>query len=202
MANEYIAPLQRLIDEFCLLPGIGKKSAARMSFQILKLSDADARAFADAIMCAKEEIKACKVCCNLATSDYCPICSDPERDKSTICVVEDARAVLSFERVREYRGLYHVLGGVLSPMDGIGVDALHIRELLERLTDDTVREVIVATNPTIEGEATAMYLAKLIAPFGIKVTRLAYGIPVGGDLEYADEVTLNRAIEGRRSLTE
>ncbi len=201
MANEFIAPLQRLIDEFCLLPGIGKKSAARMAFQILKLSDADAHAFADAIVAAKEEIKSCKVCCNLATADFCSICSDPERDKSTICVVEDARAVLSFERVREYRGLYHVLGGVLSPMDGIGVDALHIRELLERLSDDTVKEVIVATNPTIEGEATAMYLAKLIAPFGIKVTRLAYGIPVGGDLEYADEVTLNRAIEGRRSLS-
>ncbi len=201
MAIEYIEPLQRLIDEFRRLPGVGSKSAARMAFSVLSLKDSEARAFADAIIGAKEKIKTCKCCCNITDGDYCSICSDPDRDKSILCVVEDAKAVLAFERVREYRGLYHVLGGALSPMNGVSVDALHFRELFERLTDDTVKEVIVATNPTIEGEATAMYLAKLLAPFEVKVTRLAYGIPVGGDLEYADEVTLNRAIEGRRTLS-
>ena len=197
---EYIEPLQRLIDEFRRLPGIGGKSAARMAFSVLRLSHEEAHSFADAIIGAKEKIKSCATCCNISAGEYCSICSDPERDKSTICVVEDAKAVMAFERVREYNGLYHVLGGALSPMNGIGIDALHIKELLNRLSDDTVKEVIVATNPTIEGEATAMYLAKLLTPLSVKVTRLAYGIPVGGDLEYADEVTLNRAIEGRRQI--
>lgn len=200
MADEYIEPLQRLIDEFRKLPGIGGKSAARMAFSVLKLSNEEAHDFAEAIIGAKEKIKTCKCCCNIATADYCSICMDPERDRSTVCVVEDAKAVLSIERVREYRGLYHVLGGALSPINGVGVEDLHIRELLDRLSDGSVKEVIVATNPTMEGEATAMYLSRLLTPLSVTVTRLAYGIPVGGDLEYADEVTLNRAIEGRRKL--
>lgn len=197
---DFVAPLQNLIDSFRRLPGIGGKTAVRLAFAVMEWSDQQAEDFAAAIVAAKQDIHLCSSCCNISTDELCPICADTERDSSTICVVEDAKAVLALERVHDYRGLYHVLGGVLSPMNGVGPDRLHIRELLHRLSDDTVREVIIATNPTVEGEATAMYLAKMLRPLGVTVSRLAYGIPVGGDLEYADEVTLHRAIEGRRPI--
>ena len=197
---DYIAPLQRLIEEFRKLPGIGGKTAVRLAFSIVTGTSERAEAFSDAILTAKREIRACSACCNLSASELCPICSDPDRDRSTICVVEDARAVMAMERIRDYKGMYHVLGGALSPMNGITPDRLHIKELLSRLASSEVREVIIATNPTVEGETTASYLARLLVPFEIKVTRLAYGIPVGGDLEYADEVTLHRAMSGRTNL--
>ncbi len=200
MAREYIEPLQLLIDKFRKLPGVGGKSAARMAFSVLNFTKEEAESFAAAIVGAKENIKTCRICGNIAVGDICDICADPDRDRSLICVVEDARAVMAFERVREYRGLYHVLGGALSPMNGVRVADLRFSELIERLEDGNISEVIVATNPTVEGEATAMYLLRLLEPYDVKVSRLAYGIPVGGDLEYADEVTLNRAIEGRRLL--
>lgn len=197
---DYIAPLQRLIEEFRRLPGIGGKTAVRLAFSVVSGSEERAQSFADAILAAKREIRTCSVCCNLSASERCPICSDPDRDGSVICVVEDARDVMAMERIRDYHGLYHVLGGALSPMNGVTPDALHIKELLSRLSDPAIQEIIIATNPTVEGEATAMYLARLLQPLGLTVTRLAYGIPVGGDLEYADEVTLHRAMEGRRSI--
>ncbi len=197
---DYIAPLQRLIEEFRRLPGIGGKTAVRLAFSIVTGSEERAQSFADALLTAKREIRACSVCCNLSDSELCPVCSDPERDRSVICVVEDARAVMAMERIRDYHGLYHVLGGALSPMNGVTPDKLHIKELLERLATPEVREVIIATNPTVEGETTATYLARLLQPFELKITRLAYGIPVGGDLEYADEVTLHRAMTGRTLL--
>lgn len=197
---DFVAPLENLIDQFRRLPGIGGKTAVRLAFSVIDWPDEDAARFADAILSAKHDIRLCACCCNISTAELCPICADENRDRSTICVVEDARAVMALERVHDYHGLYHVLGGVLSPMNGIGPDKLKIKELLRRLTDDTVKEIIVATNPTVEGEATAMYLSKMLRPFDVTVTRLAYGIPVGGDLEYADEVTLHRALEGRRPL--
>ena len=197
---DFIPPLQNLIEHFRRLPGIGGKTAVRLAFAVMEWPESEAEEFAAAILGAKQDIHLCECCCNISTDELCPICADDARDRSVICVVEDAKAVLALERVHEYRGLYHVLGGVLSPMNGIGPDRLHIRELLHRLADDTVKEVIVATNPTVEGEATAMYLAKILRPFEVAVSRLAYGIPVGGDLEYADEVTLHRAIEGRRPI--
>ncbi len=197
---DYIAPLQRLIEEFRRLPGIGGKTAVRLAFSIVTGTKEAAESFADALVRAKQEICSCEICCNLSASAHCPICSDPDRDRSVICVVEDARDVMAMERIRDYRGVYHVLGGALSPMNGMTPDKLHIRELLVRLSDPVVEEVIIATNPTVEGETTASYLARLLEPFSIKVTRLAYGIPVGGDLEYADEVTLHRAMAGRTSL--
>jgi recombination protein RecR len=197
---DYIAPLQRLIEEFRRLPGIGGKTAVRLAFSVVSGSEERAQSFADAILAAKREIRTCSVCCNLSASERCPVCSDPDRDGSVICVVEDARDVMAMERIRDYHGLYHVLGGALSPMNGVTPDALHIKELLSRLSDPAIQEIIIATNPTVEGEATAMYLARLLQPLGLTVTRLAYGIPVGGDLEYADEVTLHRAMEGRRSI--
>ena len=197
---DYIAPLQRLIEEFRRLPGIGGKTAVRLAFSVVTGSEERAESFADAIMTARREIRTCSVCCNLSASELCPVCSDSDRDASVICVVEDARDVIAMERIRDYRGHYHVLGGALSPMNGVTPDKLHIRELLERLATPTVREIIIATNPTVEGETTATYLARLLQPFELKVTRLAYGIPVGGDLEYADEVTLHRAMEGRTSI--
>ena len=197
---DYIAPLQRLIEEFRRLPGIGGKTAVRLAFSIVTGSEERAESFADALLTAKREIRACSVCCNLSDSELCPICADPERDRSVICVVEDARAVMAMERIRDYRGLYHVLGGALSPMNGVTPDKLHIRELIERLASPEVKEVVIATNPTVEGETTATYLARLLQPFEVKITRLAYGIPVGGDLEYADEVTLHRAMAGRTLL--
>lgn len=180
--------------------GIGRKNAIRMAYAVLDFSDEEAREFADAILEVKEKIHLCPVCQNLTDRCMCSVCSDPDRDKTTICVVEDAKDVLSMERVREYRGLYHVLHGVISPMNGITPDKIKLKELLLRLEDGIVKEIIVATNPTVEGEATAMYISRMIKPLGVKVTRLAYGIPVGADLEYADEVTLCRALQGRREF--
>ena len=197
---DYIESLQVLADKFGSLPGVGKKTALRMAYSVLDLPIEEAEAFAKAIIDAKEKIHLCPICQNLTDREVCSVCDDLGRDKSVICVVEDARDVFSIEKVREYRGLYHVLHGVISPMNNITPDKIKIAELLARLSDDTVKEIIVATNPTVEGEATAMYISKLIKPLGIKVSRLAYGMPVGGDLEYADEVTLYRALEGRRDV--
>lgn len=197
---EQIEALQKLSEQFARLPGIGKKSAMRLAFSVLEMSDEDAVSFASTILEAKEKVHLCPVCQSLTDKEVCSVCNDLSRDKSTILVLEDTKAVISLERVREYRGLYHVLHGVISPMNGITPDKLKIKELLARLESDEVKEIIIATNPTVEGEATAMYLSRLLSPFGIKITRLAYGIPVGSDLEYADEVTLFRAIEGRRSI--
>lgn len=197
---EFVTPLQDLVDQFRRLPGIGNKTAIRLAFSVMEFSEEEANAFASAIIRAKQDIHLCSCCCNISTDRLCDICADEARDHTTICVVEDAKAVLAIERVHDYRGTYHVLGGALSPMNGIGPDRLHIRELLSRLSDSTVQEVIVATNPTVEGEATAMYLARLLKPLNIAVSRLAYGVPVGGDLEYADEVTLHRALEGRTPI--
>ncbi len=192
-----IIPLDNLIDQFAKIPGVGRKSAQRMAFYILNLPLDDARMFSESILNAKKQIIKCKICQNISETEECSICTNENRNKSTICVVQDPKDLLAFERIGEYNGVYHVLHGLISPMDGIAPDDLTIKELLSRLTDDSVQEVIMATNPTIEGEATAMYLAKLIKPLNIKVTRLAYGIPVGGNLEYADDLTLNRALEGR-----
>ena len=197
---DYIESLQNLADKFGSLPGVGKKTALRMAYSVLELPMEEAESFAKAIIDAKEKIHLCPICQNLTDREVCNVCNDLGRDKSIICVVEDARDVSSIEKVREYRGLYHVLHGVISPMNNITPDKIKIAELLGRLSGDEVKEVIVATNPTVEGEATAMYLSKLIKPLGIKVSRLAYGMPVGGDLEYADEVTLFRALEGRRDV--
>ncbi len=197
---DFVAPLQDLVDQFRRLPGIGSKTAVRLAFSVMEFTEEEAAAFATAILRAKQDIHLCRSCCNISTDDLCDICADEQRDHSVICVVEDAKAVLALERVHDYRGTYHVLGGALSPMNGIGPERLHIRELLARLSDTEVQEVIVATNPTVEGEATAMYLSRLLKPMNITVSRLAYGIPVGGDLEYADEVTLHRALEGRRPI--
>ena len=196
----YVAPLENLIDQLERLPSIGRKSATRLAFHVLRVSDEEATALVDAIVQARDTIKECAVCHNLADGETCPICADSQRDRTTICVVEDPQDVGAFERTREYHGLYHVLHGTISPMDGIGPDKLRIRELLYRVANEDIREIIMATNPTVEGEATAMYIAKLLKPFGIPVTRLAYGIPVGGDLEYADEITLRRSLENRNRL--
>ena len=193
-------PLTRLVEQFASLPGIGRKTAQRLAFYVLTLSKEQAKDFACAILDAHEKIKYCSVCKNYTDRETCDICSDGERDRSTICVVEDAKDVAAFERTGEYKGLYHVLGGLISPMDGIGPDQIFIKELLARLSDGRVQEVIMATNPTVEGEATAMYISKLLKPFGVKVSRLAYGIPVGSDLEYADEVTLYKALENRSEI--
>ncbi len=195
-----IPPLARLAENFERIPGIGRKSAQRMAFYVLGLSNEQAQDFADSIVEAKQRIHCCSVCQNLTDSETCPICSNPARDHSVICVVEDAQDVMAFERTREFNGVYHVLHGVISPLDGIGPDQLRVRELLVRLADDSVKEIIMATNPTVDGEATASYLSRQIKPMGLKVTRLAYGIPVGGSLEYADDVTLSRALEGRNEI--
>ena len=197
---EYIEPLEELISQFQHLSGIGRKTAVRLAFSVLDYTDEEAEEFADAIMRAKRDIGTCPVCQNISEGDLCPVCADSTRDRSVICVVEDCRAVMSMERVREYRGLYHVLHGALSPMNGITPETLRINELLARLEDGSVKEIIIATNPTVEGETTAMYISKLLRNTDVKVSRLAYGVPVGGDLEYADEVTLFRALEGRREL--
>lgn len=196
----FAPPVERLIEEFARLPGIGQKTAQRLAFHVLDMPKEDAQRFADAILQAKSTVFTCKVCQNLTDTEVCPICSNPNRDPGIICVVADPRDVLAFERTREYNGLYHVLHGVISPMNHIGPDDIRIRELLQRVADTDVREIIIATNPDTEGEATAMYLARLLKPFGVAVTRLAYGIPVGGHLEYIDEVTLMRALEGRREI--
>ena len=200
MGNFNVASLAKLIDCFERMPGIGHKSAQRLAFHVLNMSDEEAKAFSETILDAHSKIKRCSVCCNLSENELCPICSNPSRDNSVICVVEDPRDVLAFERTGEYHGLYHVLHGVISPMNSVGPEDICIKELVARLDGDDVKEVIMATNPTVEGEATAMYVSRLIKPFGVSVSRLAYGIPVGADLEYADEVTLSRALEGRRSI--
>lgn len=198
--NAFPAALERLAEQFARLPGIGSKTAQRLAFFVLGLPEKEAQAFADAIVDAKRTVRACPVCQNLTDLDLCPICADDRRDHSTICVVAEPRDVIAMERAREYRGVYHVLHGVISPLNQIGPDDLRIRELLARVQNGGVREVIMATNPDTEGEATAMYLSRLLRPFDLKVTRLAYGIPVGSQLEYADEVTLLRALEGRQEF--
>lgn len=195
-----IPSLSRLTENFERIPGVGRKSAQRMAFYVLGLSDEQAQEFASSILDAKNQIHCCSICQNLTDSDTCPVCSNPARDRSVICVVEDVQDVMAFERTREFNGVYHVLHGVISPLDGIGPDQLKVRELMARLADDSVKEIIMATNPTVDGEATASYLSRQIKPMGIKVTRLAYGIPVGATLEYADDVTLSRALEGRNEI--
>ena len=200
MSSYYVAPLAKLEEKFEQLPGIGHKTAQRLAYYVLGLSKEDAEDFSRAILEAHEKIHYCKICCNLTDQELCPVCRSDDRDKSIICVVEDPRDVFALERTNEFHATYHVLHGAISPLSGVGPDQLCIKELLERVKDPSVKEVIMATNPTVEGEATAMYLSRLLKPLGIKVTRLAYGIPVGGDLEYADEVTLTRAIEGRSEI--
>ena len=192
--------LENLIDKFASLPGIGKKSAQRLAFHVLALPDAEAISFAGAILEAKNSVHCCPVCQNLTDGELCSVCDDSRRDRGVICVVAEPRDVLSFERSREYKGMYHVLHGVMSPMNHIGPDDLKISELIARVAEGEVREVIMATNPDTEGDTTAMYISRLIKPFNIKVSRLAYGIPVGSNLEYADEATLTRALEGRREM--
>lgn len=194
------APLEKLVEQFARLPGIGSKSAQRLAFHVLGLPESEAKEFADAILDAKHSVTCCPVCQNFTAGGLCPICSSPKRDSSTICVVADPRDVVAIERSREYHGHYHVLHGVISPMNHVGPDDLAIKPLLERVSKGDIHEVIMATNPDTEGEATAMYLARLLKPFGVRVTRLAYGIPVGGHLEFADDATLMRALEGRRDI--
>ena len=194
------APLEKLVEQFARLPGVGSKSAQRLAFHVLNLPMEQAQAFADAIVDAKRSVTLCPVCRNLTAGGLCPICSSPKRDEGTICVVADPRDVVAIERSREYNGRYHVLHGVLSPMNHVGPDDLEIKPLVDRVAAGGVQEVIMATNPDTEGEATALYLARLLKPFGVKVTRLAYGIPVCGHLEFADDATLMRALEGRREL--
>ena len=193
-------PLERLIEQFSKFPGVGRKGATRMAYQVLSMQPEQAMELSKAIQDAHTRLHRCRVCMNYTEQDVCKICSSPKRDHSMICVVESPRDIVSFERTREYNGLYHVLHGLISPMDGVTADQLCVKELLARLTDGTVKEVIMATNPTVEGEATAMYLAKLIKPLGVRVSRLAYGLPVGSSLEYADETTLVRAFTGRDEL--
>ncbi|MBR2868862.1 MAG: recombination protein RecR [Clostridia bacterium] len=197
--SSFTPSLDRLIEQFAKLPSVGKKSAQRLAFHILSMTDAEANAFTETINKARSSIKRCEICCNLTDTKVCTICSSQSRDKSVICVVEDPRDVIAIERTHEYNGLYHVLHGAISPMNDINPEDICIKELLTRLNDD-VKEVIMATNPTVEGEATSMYISKLIKHLGVRVSRLAYGVPVGADLEYADEFTLIRAIEGRKDL--
>ena len=197
---EYILPVQRLIEKFASLRGVGRKTAARYAFSVLDMPEEEAIEFANAIIAANKEVVPCSICGNLSDKPVCDICGDDRRDKSVICVVEDPRAVIAFEKTREYCGLYHVLGGVISPAKGIGPDKLRIAELMERLEEGDVKELIIATNPNVDGETTALYIAGMAAKKGIKTTRLAYGIPVGADIEYADEITLMRAMDGRREI--
>ena len=192
--------LQRLIEQFRRLPGIGTKTAARLSFFVLNQSEENVKEFADTLLLAHSNIKSCNVCKNLCEDEICDICDNANRDKGVICIVEHPKDIIAFEKLGEYHGLYHVLGGLISPIDDITPDKLYIRELLTRLNGDKIEEIILATNPTIEGEATALYLSKIIKPLGIKVTRLGFGIPVGGELEYADEITLYRALSGRTEI--
>jgi recombination protein RecR len=196
----FVAPVAKLIEELSKLPGVGNKTAQRLAFHILDAPPEQAESLARSIVSARRSVKHCSVCCNMTDVDPCRICGSRKRDRSIICVVEDPRDVIAMEKTREYKGLYHVLHGAISPMEDIGPEDIRIKELLQRLQDGEVKEVILATNPTIEGEATAMYISRLLKPMGIKVTRIAHGIPVGGDLEYADEVTLVKAMEGRREI--
>ncbi len=196
----YAVPVAKLVEEFQKLPGIGHKSAQRLAFHVINMPMERVQGLANSILDAKQKTKYCSICSNLTDTDPCPLCSGTSRDRSSICVVQDARDVVAMERTREFKGLYHVLHGAISPMMGIGPEDIRIKELIMRLGSGEVKEVILATNPNVEGEATAMYLSKLIKPLGVKTTRIAHGIPVGGDLEYADEVTLAKALEGRREI--
>jgi recombination protein RecR len=196
----YAKPLAKLVGELERLPGIGPKSAQRLAFHILRSSDEEARRLAESIAEVKSQITLCPVCFNFTDKDVCEICRDPKRDRSTLCVVAEPRDLVAMEKTNEFKGLYHVLGGVISPMDGISAENLKVRELVTRLSQDGVKEVIIATNPTIEGDTTAMYLARLIKEFGVKVSRIAHGMPVGGDLDYADQATLIQALEWRREM--
>lgn len=195
-----IEALSRLTEWFSKLPGIGPKSAARLAYHVLEMRPDDVKQFAQDMYKARLAIHRCSVCGNLTDKDICSICADGSRDRSTLCVVKDTRDVMAFERMREYRGLYHVLGGTISPLDGIGPDDIRIKELITRLGKEDIKEVILATNPDVQGEATAVYISKLIAPFGIKVSRIAHGVPVGGELEYTDEITLMKSLEGRQEM--
>lgn len=198
--NYYGDPITRLIEKFASLPGVGRKSAQRLAFHVIGMSEQEVNDLAEAILSAKRDVKYCSVCCNLTDSDVCPVCSSPRRDQKTIMVVENPRDMAAYEKTKEFGGVYHVLHGAISPMAGITPSDIKLKELLERIQKETPDEIILATNPTVEGEATAMYISKLIKPLGIKVTRIANGVPVGGDLEYVDQVTLTRALEGRREL--
>ena len=196
----YAAPIANLIEQFTKLPGVGRKTAQRLAFFVLDMDTLEAEKLSKAITSAKEKIRFCSVCCNLTEENPCRLCSDDKRDKSIICVVEGAKDVIAMERSRDYNGEYHILHGVISPMDNIGPSDIKVKELLNRLADGIVKEIIIATNPTVEGEATSLYLSKLIKPLGVKVTRIAHGIPVGGDLDYFDEITLSKAMENRREI--
>ncbi|CDD28554.1 MAG: recombination mediator RecR [Clostridia bacterium] len=196
----YSPSIEKLIESFERLPSIGHKTAVRLAFHMLDLSKEETDEFINSIINAKEKLKYCSNCYNISDTDPCPICSSPKRDNSVICVVEDVRDVMAMERTHEFKGVYHVLHGTISPMNGIGPEDIKIKELLNRIANNDIKEIIIATNPRVEGEATAIYLSKIIKPLGIKVTRIAHGIPVGGDLEYTDEVTLSKALEGRREL--
>lgn len=196
----YPEPISKLIDAFSRLPGIGPKTAGRLAFHIIRMKEEDVLEFAKALVNAKRNLHYCSVCFNITDTDPCRICQDKSRDSSMICIVQEPKDIGAMERTREFNGYYHVLHGAISPMEGIGPDEIRITELLKRLGDDTIQEMILATNPNIEGEATAMYISRLVKNFGIKVTRIAHGLPVGGDLEYADEVTLSKALEGRREI--
>jgi len=198
--RDYAAPLEALIEEFKKLPGIGTKSAQRLAFHVIRTSLKDAEGLAQAILHLKQSIHYCSVCNNITDVDPCRYCTDPSRDRSLLCVLEEPHNLVSIEKTREYRGLYHILLGVLSPLQGVGPDQLKIKGLIDRLQTGEVKEIILATNPNVEGEATALYLSKLIKPLGLKVTRIAMGVPVGSDLDYADEVTVSRALEGRRDF--
>lgn len=200
MSGYNVIPLQRLVEQFERLPGIGSKTAQRLAYHVLNMPRAQAEEFSRAIIEAHDKIRRCEICCNFSDTEQCPVCRSDRRDRTTICVVETPRDAIAIEGTGEYKGLYHVLHGVISPLNGIGPDQLTIKELLARLNYGEVTEVIMATNPTVEGEATAMYISRLLKPLGVRTTRLAYGIPVGGDLEYADDITLARAIEGRSEL--
>ena len=196
----YSPSIEKLIESFEKLPSIGHKTAVRLAFHMLDLSKEDTNEFINSIINAKENLKYCSICFNISDTDPCPICSSPKRDSSIICVVEDVRDIMAMERTHEFKGVYHVLHGTISPMNDIGPEDIKIKELLNRINNGNVKEIIIATNPRVEGEATAIYLSKIIKPLGIKVTRIAHGIPVGGDLEYTDEITLTKALEGRREL--
>ena len=196
----YSPSIEKLIESFEKLPSIGHKTAIRLAYHMLDMSDDEIKEFTSSITDAKQKLKYCSICFNISDTDPCPICSDTKRDQSTICVVEDVRDIMAMERTHEYKGVYHVLHGTISPLNGIGPDEIKIKELLNRIRDNEIKEVIIATNPRVEGEATSIYLSKLLKAFNTKVTRIAHGIPVGGDLEYTDEITLMKAMEGRREI--
>ena len=198
--SSYSPSIEKLIESFERLPSIGHKTAIRLAFHLLDMNEEETNEFINSIKDAKSKLKYCSTCFNIADTDPCPICANPKRDSSTICVVEDVRDIIAMERTNEFRGVYHVLHGTISPMNGIGPEDIKIKELLDRIRDNEIKEIIIATNPRVEGEATSIYLSKLIKPLGVKVTRIAHGIPVGGDLEYTDEVTLTKAMEGRREI--